>query len=99
LICCDAELRKALPQSEDIYLIVEVSEASLAYDLEEKLPAYARNGIREVWIFNLRENVIEVYRDPLAEGYGTKLVVRGDEGVSPLAFSDIEVKPSEVIPE
>jgi Uma2 family endonuclease len=41
------------PRPEDVFLLVEVSDASLATDLEKKLPAYGRAGVTEVWIVNL----------------------------------------------
>ena len=35
------------PRPEDVYLLVEVSDASLTIDREEKLPAYGRAGVPE----------------------------------------------------
>jgi Uma2 family endonuclease len=87
-----------LPEAADVHLIVEVSDTSIGYDRAEKLPAYARNGIAEVWIVNLKDDAIEVYRDPGAEGYATKLRFLRGETLSPLAFGDIEVQVSEALP-
>ena len=36
----------AHPQPSDVLLIVEVSDTSLAYDREEKIPRYAQSGIQ-----------------------------------------------------
>ena len=41
-------LRHPLPQ--DVLLLVEVSDTTLAFDTKTKLPLYAREGVREVWI-------------------------------------------------
>jgi Uma2 family endonuclease len=38
----------ALPTLEDILLLIEVADSSLAYDREHKLPQYALAGIGEV---------------------------------------------------
>lgn len=46
------------------------SNTSLAYDRCEKLKLYARAGIPEYWIVNVRDNRVEVYRDPQGERYG-----------------------------
>ena len=35
---------------EDVLLLIEVSDGSVDYDLNEKLPRYAQAGIPEVWI-------------------------------------------------
>jgi Uma2 family endonuclease len=45
-------------------LVVEVAETSLAFDRGEKASLYARGGIRDYWIVNLVERVLEVFRDP-----------------------------------
>jgi len=45
-------------------LVVEVAEASLALDREEKGSLYARARVPEYWIVNLVGRVLEVYREP-----------------------------------
>jgi len=45
-------------------LVVEVAESSLALDREEKGSLYARARVPEYWILNLRDRVLEVYREP-----------------------------------
>jgi Uma2 family endonuclease len=52
------------PSSQDIALVVEVSDASLDRDRREKAPLYARAGISTYWIVNLQESTIEVHTDP-----------------------------------
>ena len=41
---------ESLPGPEDGLLVTEVSDATLGYDRNVKLPLYARAGIREAWI-------------------------------------------------
>lgn len=60
---------KARPTAPDVLLLVEVSDSSLAYDQEIKLPLYARAGVREVWLVNLSEQSIDCYSHPTAQGY------------------------------
>ena len=52
------------PRPEETILVVEVSDVSLKNDRDVKLPLYADAGIAEVWIVNLRDNVIEIHQDP-----------------------------------
>jgi Uma2 family endonuclease len=52
------------PIAQDVLLIVEVADTSLAHDRGTKGPLYARAGIPEYWIVNLRDEVIEVYTRP-----------------------------------
>ncbi len=57
------------PQPTDVLLIVEVADTTGRYDRRVKVPRYARAGIPEVWIIDLRARAIDVYRRPAAEGY------------------------------
>jgi Uma2 family endonuclease len=40
----------ALPEPGDVLLLIEVSDTTLRYDPEVKLPLYARSGVPEVWV-------------------------------------------------
>ena len=86
---------KARP--EDVLLLVEVAASSLDYDRTTKLPRYAAAGIPEVWIVNLVEERIEVYRQPAGDGYALHSVhVRGDT-VAPAAFPDVTLRVEEIL--
>jgi Uma2 family endonuclease len=52
------------PTPEQILLLVEVSDASLAFDRKRKRVAYARAGIAEYWIVNVPERIVEVSQRP-----------------------------------
>ena len=64
----DAE---APPSPGDVLLVVEVSDTALAYDRNVKLPLYAHAGILEVWIVDLRGEVVTRYSGPERGGYGS----------------------------
>jgi Uma2 family endonuclease len=78
--------RHAVPG--DVYALIEVSDSSLPYDRGRKLRAYARSGIAEYWIVNLREDCIEVYRRPSADGYDEQRIARRGESIAFEAFPD-----------
>ena len=85
------------PLPTDVFLLVEIAEASIEYDRQRKLPAYGKSGICEYWIVNLEEKVIEVYRQPHLTGYGSKLILRSGEKAHPLAFPDALVDVAELM--
>jgi hypothetical protein len=62
---------ESLPVSEDVLLLVEVSDTTLAYGRNVKLPLYARTGMGEVWIVDLPAKTIEQYTHPSGDGYLT----------------------------
>ena len=55
------------PRGEDVALVVEVADSSLARDREQKRRLYARAGVPVYWIINLSENQLEVYSAPAGE--------------------------------
>ena len=81
--------RENLPTSSNIYLLVEISDTTLRYDRNVKVPLYAVNGISEVWIVNLRGNMIETYRNPEGSSYQEITRLHRGEMVSPLAFPEV----------
>ena len=85
------------PQPDDVYLLIEVSDTTLELDREEKLPAYGRAGIAEVWIVNLNDETIEVYREPHFTGYSSKVVLQAGDQASPAAFPDVAVDVAELL--
>ncbi|MGE5444706.1 MAG: Uma2 family endonuclease [Ignavibacteriales bacterium] len=52
------------PTPADVLLIIEVSDTSLEYDRDIKLPLYAASSIPEVWLVNLIKDIVEIYREP-----------------------------------
>jgi Uma2 family endonuclease len=85
------------PQPDDVFLLIEVADSTLDYDQTEKLPAYGRAGIAEVWIVNLNDLTIEIYREPHFTGYGSKTVARAGDILAPLAFPDAAVDVAELL--
>src|SRR4026207_1474391 len=49
---------------EDALLVIEVSDTTIRRDRDLKLPLYAKAGVSELWIEDLRRNTLFVYRDP-----------------------------------
>lgn len=60
------------PTAEDILLLIEVSDTTLATDRAAKVPLYAEAGIAEVWLVNLENDGVEVYSE-LVGGRYTKV--------------------------
>lgn len=84
------------PQPEDVLLLVEVCDTSLAYDRDVKVPLYAEAGIPEVWLVDLNAGIIHVFRDPSPAGYRRSHSVLRGEGLAPellsgLAFSSADL--------
>lgn len=57
------------PCEYDVLLILELSDSSLKYDKETKLPLYASFHIPEVWLIDLNNERVTVYRDSDGEQF------------------------------
>ena len=55
--------------ADDILLIIEVAETSVARDTTVKRFAYARGGIPHYWVIDGNRSVVHVYVDPLEGDY------------------------------
>jgi Uma2 family endonuclease len=84
------------PTPKDILLLIEVSDTTLKFDREVKIPLYAASGIYEVGIVNLLEQLIEVYHHPEAQGYQTIQQYQQGESLSILALEGITVSENEI---
>jgi Uma2 family endonuclease len=74
------------PPAADILLIVEVSDWTLAFDRPDKARLYARAGLGEYWLINLKNRQVEVHRIPdtaVGPGYADVRVFTEDESVLP----------------
>jgi Uma2 family endonuclease len=60
------------PLAAEVILLIEVSDTTIAYDRAVKVPLYGRAGIPEVWLADLVQGTVEVYRGPSPAGYRTK---------------------------
>lgn len=87
------DYRRRRPSSADTLLVIEVSDSTLQYDRGEKAGLYAEGGVRDYWIVNIPDRVIEVYRDPQAGRYRSMTVYAGEEEVHPLAFPKVVLRP------
>lgn len=84
------EYAKHHPYPENIFWLIELSDASLEKDLDYKPTVYAGAGIEEYWVVDLDAVELSVFRDCLDGRYRSCQLYR--EGtISPLAFPDVEV--------
>ena len=95
---CDDLYASRRPNAQDVLLLIEVADTSLAYDRDVKGPIYAEAGIREYWIVNLMNLTIEIYRDPQSDGrFATVTTTLSGEILTPLLLSGLSVPVDEIL--
>ena len=87
----------SLPTNHDVMLAVEISDTTLRLDRNVKLPLYALHGIPELWLVNLHDDVVEVYRNPEGSAYREATpLIRGDI-ISPQAFPNVVLEVGDIL--
>lgn len=86
------------PKPEDIFLILEISDSTLNYDRNAKSLAYSKAGIRQYLLLNVRDRTIEDYREPAADGFGSKKTYRAGQAFNLAAFPEIFLQVSDFLP-
>jgi Uma2 family endonuclease len=89
--------KKKHPGPADTYLIIEVSESSLRYDLQVKAPLYARYGVPEYWVTDLKGRQVRFFRSPESGKY-TDVTSTGAPGVvAPAALPEVQIDLTHVL--
>ena len=91
------DYRESLPTSEDVLLLIELSDTTLAYDRNVKLPLYARAGIQEVWIVDLLGGIIERHANPSGDGYRDVKRARREETIEATALPELAFRVDAVL--
>lgn len=93
----ERDYRESLPTPEDVLLLIEVSDTTLAYDRGTKLSRYAEAGIPELWIVNLPGERIEHHTGPSGDLYRHNTLARRGETIESAALSGLSVRVDDVL--
>ena len=83
------------PHPEDVLLLIEVSDSTLRYDRDVKIPLYAKNGIPEVWLLDIPNRQLEIYREPTNGEYQQR-DCRQTGKIAPILCPDAVIDLAEV---
>jgi Uma2 family endonuclease len=89
---------EAAPRPGELLLAIEVADTSLEYDRAVKVPLYARAGIPETWVLNVRDRALEVYREPGPAGYARMVTYQPNQRVAAAAFPDLVLRVADLLP-
>ena len=96
LRCRPVPYKEREAYAEDVLLLIEVAESSLAYDRSTKLRLYAAAGIPEYWVVDCAAESIEAHRTPDADGYRDVSRVAGGATVTLQAIPDVALALAEI---
>jgi Uma2 family endonuclease len=75
------------PTGPDCFLVIEVSESTLAYDVKIKAPLYAKHGVTEYWVIDIEQKALRRFAGP-KDGDWTDITVVVSPGVTSLPGLD-----------
>ena len=80
----------------EAWLLTEVAETSLSYDLKTKRPLYASHGVPEYWVINAATLMTTVHRRPMGDAYADIVEVRPDTRLVPSLAPELAVSLNEL---
>jgi len=85
------------PQPPDVLLIVEVADSSRVFDRNVKAPLYARAGVPELWVVDVIDAVVDVYRKPWRGRYREATRFRRGQRMTIAAFPRFSFRVTDVL--
>jgi Uma2 family endonuclease len=86
------------PRPNEISLVVEVADSTLKQDCEIKDKLYAQAGIADYWVVDLKNRQLHIFRNPTFTGYTNHLILTEPNQISPLAFPDVALSLTAILP-
>jgi Uma2 family endonuclease len=79
------------PRPDEIALLIEVADSSLAFDLGEKRAKYAAAGIPEYWVIDVQGGIVYVFRNSRDGVYADRRTANAGEVISPQEYPDVAI--------
>jgi Uma2 family endonuclease len=84
------------PSVEEIFWAIEIADTTLRKDRDRKASIYARAGIPEYWVLDIKNRIAYIFRDPIDGEYRSKQRLTPNDSLRPLAFPFLEISLSEL---
>lgn len=92
------EYSASLQAPDDVFLVIEIADSTLATDRDVKLPMYAWAGIPEYWVLDLSNRLLRIHRVPSRGGYRETLIREERDQVAPISFPSRLVAVADLLP-
>lgn len=88
---------KRHPRPAETLLVVEVSDSTLKYDRDTKLSLYAEAEIPEVWIVNLKNDIVEVHQKPSVGIYQLASIYKLGDAIKSTVLPNLEIEVNKIL--
>ncbi|HEY9808773.1 MAG TPA: Uma2 family endonuclease [Halomicronema sp.] len=86
------------PTPADIHLLIEIADTTLKTDTGIKAKEYAKSGIKDYWVLDLKNRQLLVFRQPTETDYQNKQTLPENSSISPLQFPQINLQIQQMLP-
>ena len=85
------------PTAEDVLLLIEVSDSTLDYDRNRKIPLYAKHEIPEVWVISLVNETIEIHSQARDYDFNIVKVLRRGETIKSEILTNLSLQVDKIL--
>ena len=87
------------PTPKDVLLVIEVSDSSVDYDRNVKIPKYALAGVPEVWQVNLVYGFVDTFSDldPTTVRYRSVARYSHSQPITPTLLPDVTLEVDKIL--
>jgi Uma2 family endonuclease len=85
------------PMAQDVLLLIEVSDSTLDYDRNRKIPLHAKHEIPEVWLINLVNGTIEIHCQSSDYSYNLVKILRRGEVIQSEILPNLRLEVTTIL--
>jgi Uma2 family endonuclease len=85
------------PRPGEVLLLVEVSDSTVEYDRNKKMPLYAEAEIPEVWLVNVQNETVEIHTRPRGGVFSLIRVLRSGDTIQSEIVPNLEVEVDKIL--
>jgi Uma2 family endonuclease len=86
-----------IPGPDDVLLLVEISDSTMAFDQGKKLRLYAAHAIVEYWVIDVANRRMVCHREPSAQGYAQMREFKAGDSIASQAFPELIIAVQEIL--
>lgn len=87
------------PGPDDIFLVVEIADSSLAYDRNIKAKLYAETGVPEYWLADIKGGCLFAYTQGTDGSYQLVRQLHRDDTLAPMLLPDCPIPIDVFLPQ
>ncbi len=88
--------KRAFPGAQDVLLIIEVSDTTLAFDQNVKTTLYARALIAEVWIIDVLHTAIIQHSQPNQDAYQKVETINRSANINAITLAGVTISVADL---